>query len=65
MSEPQYCTKVIYDSGGNKPTIILGIIENETEDFLTIRTAKNTTTINKKRIISTQTTNQKYQQGGN
>lgn len=46
------------------PSIILGIVESEDDDFLKFRTAKKEYTISKKLVISLEDTEQEFM-GGN
>jgi len=48
-NQPQYCKKIVYNNmlDGNRPTILLGIIIEETAAFIGFRTANKNYRINK------------------
>ena len=58
----QKCIKLIYTRQDNEitPCVILGLIVEESNDFLTFKTAKRVYKISKKRIISQETTNEPF-----
>ena len=55
------CIKLKYtDSIANKPSILFGIITEKRENFIHFRTKNNYYEINKRNVISIETTNKEF-----
>jgi hypothetical protein len=53
--------RIIFDNGAETPKVILCLIEQESENFLIVRTGSSRVyTINKKKILSISETNQEF-----
>ena len=72
MNEEQenkvFCKKLLYKNAesefGFRPTILLGIIESEDNDFIFFKTARKVHRISKKFIISIEDTDEIFKEGG-
>lgn len=59
---PVYCKRLRYGSK-KSPIIVLGLILEETEEFIKFRTGKNDYQISKKLILSIEDTKQIFREG--
>ena len=61
--QTKLCKKIIYGNETN-PTVLLGIVENDTEGFITFRTARKEYMISKNSIISLEDTDIPFRSEG-
>jgi hypothetical protein len=65
--EKKFCKKLIYVSqlgGQQSPTVLLGIVLLEEENFIIFKTRNNTYTINKKYVESISETKEEFEERG-
>ena len=57
--EQKFCKKIIFGNPAN-PDILLGLITNDSDSFITFRTANKERMISKTAIISIESTNEVF-----
>jgi len=62
-NENANCSRITFDSGGDKPSIILGIISSKDSFFMNVQTSNKTHSIQISRIISIESTNIPFRKG--
>lgn len=65
MEQQKLCKRLVYKSFTNsqKPNVILGIVLEETEEYIKFKTAKNEILVSKSLVLSLENTNQVFMGG--